>query len=58
MAKRGVVLAAATASLVAAGVVWLLYRRPDWRRHVIAVGRHLLNASDHLLRLTSEQGKT
>ncbi len=42
--------AAVVAGVVAAGVAYLLYLRPQWRRQVVEVGRQLLNAADGILR--------
>jgi len=39
-------LAAATAGIMAAGVVYLMYLRPQWRRQVMEVGHHLLNLAE------------
>lgn len=56
MAKRGVVVAAATAGVVAAGLVVVLYLRPEWRRLILGAGRHLLNAAEHFLPQPGETG--
>ena len=50
--RRKVVMlgAAITAGMVAAGVVYLLYLRPQWRRHVVEVGHHVLNVADSLIK--------
>ena len=38
--------AAILAGVVAAGVAYLLYLRPRWRRQVVEIGRHLLNVAE------------
>jgi|GEM_PF-2303426 len=46
MSKRKVIVAAVTAGVLAAGVVYLLYLRPQWRRQAMEVSRHLLNLAE------------
>lgn len=38
--------AALIAGLIAATITYLLHMRPQWRRHVSAVGRHLLGIAE------------
>ena len=40
---------AVVAGVVAAGVVYLLHMRPQWKRHVVEIGRHLLGVADGLI---------
>lgn len=42
--------AAATAGVVAAVLAYLMIKRPQWRDHVVEVGRHLLNAAEGLIK--------
>jgi len=46
MNKSKMVVAAVSAGVLAAGVVYLLYLRPQWRRQVVEVSRHLLNLAE------------
>lgn len=38
--------AALIAGTVAASVAYLLYMRPQWRRYVVEIGRHLLTVAE------------
>ncbi|MHB0936247.1 MAG: hypothetical protein ACYDCO_01685 [Armatimonadota bacterium] len=56
MAKRQkMIVAAVTAGVVAAGIVYLMYKRPQWRRQVVEVGRHLLNLADGVIKRREEE---
>ena len=44
------IVAAVTAGVVAAGIVYLMYKRPQWRRQVVEVGRHLLNLTEGVIK--------
>ena len=52
--RRKVVLAvgtaAVTAGAMAAVLVYLMIKRPQWREHVVEVSRHLLNAAEGLIK--------
>ena len=48
--RRKAILAAAAAGVVAASIAYLLYLRPQWRRQVVEVGRHLLNVAEGLIK--------
>ncbi|MHB9130944.1 MAG: hypothetical protein ACYDBB_07615 [Armatimonadota bacterium] len=45
-----VVTAAITAGVVAAGVAYLLHKKPEWRKHVASAGRFVLNTAEGLLK--------
>ena len=49
--------AALAAGVVAAGVAYLLYHRPQWRRHVVEIGHHLLNVAEGMVGRASLEGK-
>ena len=49
--KKAVAIGAAvTAGVVAAGIVYLMYLRPQWRRQVVEIGHHLLNVAEGVLK--------
>jgi hypothetical protein len=48
--KAVIIGAAVTAGVVAAGVVYLLYVRPQWRRYVVEAGHHVLNITESLVK--------
>ena len=52
--KTAVIGAAAVAGVVAAGIVYLLYRKPHWRRQVVEVGHHLLNFAEGIIKRGQE----
>jgi len=49
--------AALLAGTVAASVVYLLYIRPKWRRHVVEIGHHLLNVAGSISSATNMMEK-
>lgn len=48
--RQKMIVAAVTAGCVAAGIVYLMYKRPQWRRQVVEVGRHLLNLAEGVIK--------
>jgi len=48
---------ALAAGIVAGGVAYLLYHRPQWRRHVVEIGHHLLNVAEGMITRTGLEGK-
>jgi len=48
--QQKAIVAAVTAGVVAAGIVYLMYKRPQWRRQVVEVGRHLLNLTEGVIK--------
>jgi hypothetical protein len=49
--------AAVLAGTVAAGVAYVLHIRPQWRRHIVEAGRHLLNVAEGMLWRSTERGE-
>ena len=45
--------AALAAGVVAAGVAYLLFLRPQWRRHVVEIGHHLLEVAEGMVKRSS-----
>lgn len=48
--RRRAIIAATAAGVVAAGIAYLLYLRPQWRRQVVEIGRQLLNVAEGIVR--------
>jgi hypothetical protein len=46
--------AAATAGVVAAGIVYVMYLRPQWRRSFVEVSRHLLNLAEGVIKRSNQ----
>jgi hypothetical protein len=40
------IAAAISAGVMAAGIVYLMYLRPQWRRQAVELGHHLLNLAE------------
>jgi len=55
MKRQKAVVAAVTAGVVAAGIVYLMYLRPRWRRQVVELGRHLLNLAEGVIKRREEE---
>ena len=53
--QQKAIVAAVTAGVVAAGIVYLMYKRPQWRRQVVEVGRHLLNLAEGAIKRHEEE---
>ena len=47
---------AALAGIVAGSVALLIYRKPEWRRHFFALGRHLLSIAEGMIKEKDGEG--